>query len=80
MNEFEMGDVLGEMCFPQKWWVKYTDSFDYHLKACPPFLSVGVEHTTRAIGKDEANHRFVKIGRWDWKECKEISGNDPLDI
>ena len=72
MNEFEMGDVLAEIGFLQKWLVWFTDSYNYHLKACPPFLSVGVEHTTLIVGKDDANRRFVKVGRWDWKEGEEL--------
>ena len=51
---------------------KQADSYNYHLKACPPFLSVGVEHTTLIVGKDDANRRFVKVGRWDWKEGEEL--------
>ena len=77
MNEFEMGDVLGEMCLPQKWVVWYIDEYGYHLKSCPPYVEKGVRNVKRSIYRDDAECRFVKIGRWDWKECKEIFDNDP---
>ena len=80
MNEFEIGDVLVEIGKPIKWVVWLTDSYNYHLNPCDQLLDNVFVPSVMSLPKDSVNACFVKIGRWDWKECKEIFDNDPLDI
>lgn len=72
MSEFKEGDVLAEFNLPQKWLVWYVDEYGYHLKSCPPYVERGVRNTKRSIYMNDAEHRFVKVGRWDWKTSKEV--------
>lgn len=72
MNEFEMGDVIAELGFPQKWLVWYVDEYGYHLKSCPPYVEKGVRDVKRSIYRDDAECRFVKVGKWDYGRSGEV--------
>ena len=72
MNEFEMGDIIAEMGFPQKWLVWYVDEYGYHLKSCPPYVEKGVRDVKRSIYRDDAERRFVKVGKWDYGRIGEV--------
>ena len=72
MNEFEMSDVIAEIGFPQKWLVWYVDEYGYHLKSCPPYVEKGVRDVKRSIYRDDAEHRFVKVGKWDYGRSGEV--------
>ena len=70
--EFKEGDVLAEFNLPQKWLVWYVDEYCYHLKSCPPYVEPGVRNTKRSIYMNDAERRFVKVGKWDFKRNREI--------
>lgn len=72
MNEFEMSDVIAELGFPQKWLVWYVDEYGYHLKSCPPYVEKGVRNVKRSIYRDDAERRFVKVGKWDYGRSGEV--------
>lgn len=72
MNEFEMSDVIAELGFPQKWLVWYVDEYGYHLKSCPPYVEKGVRDVKRSIYRDDAERRFVKVGKWDYGRNGEV--------
>ena len=72
MNEFEMGDIIAEMGFPQKWLVWYVDEYGYHLKSCPPYVEKGVRDVKRSIYMNDAERRFVKVGKWDYGRIGEV--------
>ena len=72
MIEFEMGDVIAELSFPQKWLVWYSDEYGYRLKSCPPYVEKGVRGVKRSIYRDDAERRFVKVGKWDYGRSGEV--------
>ena len=72
MIEFAEGDVVAEIGFPQKWLVWYSDEYGYRLKSCPPYVEKGVRDVKRIILKDDAERRFVKVGKWDYGRSGEV--------
>ena len=42
------------------------------LKSCPPYVEKGVRDVKRIILKDDAERRFVKVGKWDYGRSGEV--------
>lgn len=66
-GRFNEGDVLVELdCF-QKWVVWYEDKYSYHLKS---YDAISVFRRAEYI--HDCVQNYVKVGRWDFRKCKEV--------